>query len=89
MNFIALRDSIIQPGSGDVRSLTPDRIAIILQANQQVVCKEENRKFTPKTERNSEFDKIINKQLLEKMSTSRVNIAENSTSRILPKIAKS
>jgi hypothetical protein len=47
--------------------VTPDRIAIILQANQQVVCKEENMKFTPKTKRNSEFDKIINKQqLLEK-----------------------
>jgi hypothetical protein len=44
--------------------VTPDRIAIILQANQQVVCKEENRKFTPKTERNSEFDKIIDKQQL-------------------------
>jgi hypothetical protein len=42
--------------------VTPDRIAIILQANQQVVCKEENRKFTPKTERNSGFDKIFNKQ---------------------------
>jgi hypothetical protein len=40
----------------------PDRIAIILQANQRVACKEENKKFTPKTERNSEFDKSINKQ---------------------------
>jgi len=44
--------------------VTPNKIAIILQANQQVVCKEENRKFTPKTDRNSEFNKIINKQQL-------------------------
>jgi hypothetical protein len=35
---------------------------IILQANQQAVCKEENRKFTLKTKTNSEFDKIINNQ---------------------------
>jgi hypothetical protein len=48
------------------RGLTPDRIAIILQANQQVVCKEENRKITPKIETNSEFDKIINNQQLLK-----------------------
>jgi hypothetical protein len=49
------------------REVMPDRISIILQVNQQVVCKEENKKFTPKTERNYEFDKIINKQpLLEK-----------------------
>jgi hypothetical protein len=50
--------------------LTPHRIAIILQTNQQVICNEENRKITPKkTETNSEFDKIINnQQLLEKRS---------------------
>jgi hypothetical protein len=53
-----------------VRCLTPHRIAIILQTNQQVICNEENRKITPKkTETNSEFDKIINnQQLLEKRS---------------------
>jgi hypothetical protein len=45
-----------------VSLLTPDRIAIILQAKQQAVCKEENKKITPKTETNSKFDKIINNQ---------------------------
>jgi hypothetical protein len=45
--------------------LTPDRIAIILQANQQAICKEENWKITPnKIETNSECDKIINNQQL-------------------------
>lgn len=45
--------------------VTPDRIAIILQANQQAICNEENRKIIPrKTETNSEFDKIINNQQL-------------------------
>jgi hypothetical protein len=45
--------------------LTSDRIAIILQANQQEICKEENKKISPrKTETNSEFDKIMNNQQL-------------------------
>jgi hypothetical protein len=44
--------------------MTPDRIAIILQANQQAVCKEENRKLPQKQRQTLKFDKIINNQQL-------------------------